>query len=584
MDIFSILKMIGGLSLFLYGMNEMGSGLVSLSGGRLEKILSKLTSNKIKAVLLGCLVTAVIQSSSATTVMVVGFVNSGLMNLSQAVGVIMGANVGTTITSWILSLSGISGSSFFIKLLKPTSFSPILALIGVILMTSKKNDSRKNIGSILIGFAILMFGMDTMSSSVAPLAQNESFTKILLLFSNPIIGMIVGALLTAIIQSSSASVGILQALCVTGSIRYANALPIIMGQNIGTCITALISSIGASINAKRASLIHLYFNLIGTISFMLIFYGLNMFIGFPFINNVIGQGDIAIIHTAFNVISTILLLPFSTLLVRLAQKSIKDKEDNEINYPKELLALDERFLEIPEYSLNLSKEAANEMARLSFECIKDSLTLMDDYNLDTIKDIKEKESLTDIFEDKIGTYLIKLSSRDLSDEDSNYLNTILHNLNDLERIGDHSLNVLDAFEELHNSNLDFFDFSKEDLKVLSKAIRDIVNKTLKVFIVMDKDEAKKVEVLEEVIDALKIEIKERHIKRLTLSKSNFEQGLILEDLITDLERVSDHCHNIARSIISLKASSFDYHGIKSKKEDFIEEYNRVKEVYLLPEL
>lgn len=589
MDLFQILKMIGGLSLFLYGMDVMGNGLVNLSGGKLEKILAKITRNKLMAVLLGALVTAIIQSSSATTVMVVGFVNSGLMNLSQAVGVIMGANIGTTFTSWLLSLTGLNGSTFLIKLLKPTSFSPVLAMVGILLANYKTNDKRKNIGTILIGFAILMFGMDTMSASVAPLAENETFMSILTIFSNPIIGMATGALLTAVIQSSSASIGILQALCITGSITYSNAIPIIMGQNIGTCITALISSVGANTNAKRASLIHLYFNLIGTLAFMFIFYASNIFLRYSFLNDVMAPSDIAVIHTLFNVVSTLLLFPFADKLVYLAKKSIKNKENKNKNCPKELLTLDERFLEIPEYALNIGKEAINEMARVSFECIKDSINLMDGYYANGVKDIHDKETLVDEFEDKIGTYLIKLSSKELSNYHSNYLNILLHNLNDFERISDHAVNIAQSFDELYKSNLEFSKYSKDDLKVMNQAILDILQKTFKVFTTLDIEEAKKVEVLEEVIDNLKVEIKQRHIKRLTNNESNFEQGLILEDLITDLERVSDHCSNIAISVIGLNDNSFDVHhyveeNIKVNKYRFMEEYNKVKGDYALVEM
>ena len=443
MDIFGILNLVGGLALFLYGMSAMGDGLVQLSGGRLEKILEQLTKKKIMAVLLGLMVTAIIQSSSATTVMVVGFVNSGIMNLTQAVGIIMGANIGTTVTSWLLSLTGIQGSSLFLKLLKPSSFSPVLAAIGVILtMTAGEDDRKKNIGTILVGFAILMFGMEAMSSAVSPLAKDEKFTGILTAFSNPVLGTLAGAALTAIIQSSSASVGILQALCVTGAVSFGTAIPIIMGQNIGTCVTALLSGVGASKNARRASLIHLYFNLIGTLLFLVVFYTLNSFLHFPFLSQTAGAADIAVIHSLFNVGCTIILFPFSNVLVKLAALTIPDGKDTQTDTrPAALQALDERFLDRPGFAMNLCKEAVDHMADLARNSFQLAMGLLVNFSEKDLQTVIAMEQEADSYEDTLGTYLVKLSGRDLSKADSRTLSILLHCINDFERISDHAINV-----------------------------------------------------------------------------------------------------------------------------------------------
>ena len=589
MDIFGILNLLGGLALFLYGMSAMGDGLVQLSGGRLEKILEKLTQKKIMAVLLGLLVTAVIQSSSATTVMVVGFVNSGIMNLSQAVGIIMGANIGTTVTSWLLSLTGIQGSNLFLKLLKPSSFSPVLAAIGVILtMTAKEDDKKKNIGTIFVGFAILMFGMEAMSSSVSPLAKNEKFTGVLTAFSNPILGMLAGAALTAIIQSSSASVGILQALCMTGAVSFGTAIPIIMGQNIGTCVTALLSGVGASKNARRASLIHLYFNLIGTLLFLVVFYTLNSFLHFSFLLTPASAADIAVIHSLFNIGCTIVLFPFSNVLVKLAQLTIPDgKEATQDTRPAALQALDERFLDRPGFAMNLCKEAVDHMADLARNSFQLAMGLLDNFSEKDLQRVITMEQESDSYEDTLGTYLVKLSGKDLSKADSRTLSILLHCINDFERISDHAINVAESAQELRDKGLTLSEDSRKELAVYGKAVSDILDLTVSVFAADDTDRARSVEPLEEVIDTLSIEMRQRHIIRLRKGACSLEAGLILEDLLTGYERVSDHCSNVAVCLIEVHANEYDTHeylNLTTKGSDpwFRQEYDKKLKEYPLP--
>ncbi len=589
MDLFGILNLVGGLALFLYGMSAMGDGLVQLSGGRLEKILEQLTKKKIMAVLLGLMVTAIIQSSSATTVMVVGFVNSGIMNLSQAVGIIMGANIGTTVTSWLLSLTGIQGSSLFLKLLKPSSFSPVLAAIGVILtMTAREDDRKKNIGTILVGFAILMFGMEAMSSAVSPLAKDEKFTGILTAFSNPILGTLAGAALTAIIQSSSASVGILQALCVTGAVSFGTAIPIIMGQNIGTCVTALLSGVGASKNARRASLIHLYFNLIGTLLFLVVFYTLNSFLHFPFLAQTAGAADIAVIHSLFNVGCTIILFPFSNILVKLAALSIPDGKDTQTDTrPAALQALDERFLDRPGFAMNLCKEAVDHMADLARNSFQLAMGLLVNFSEKDLQTVIAMEQEADSYEDTLGTYLVKLSGRDLSKADSRTLSILLHCINDFERISDHAINVAESVQELRDKGLSLSPDSQSELAVYSRAVGDILDLTVSVFAADDTQRAKAVEPLEEVIDSLSLEMRQRHIERLRRGACSLEAGLILEDILTGYERVSDHCSNVAVCLIEVHADEYDTHeylNLTTKGSDpwFRQEYAKKRQEYLLP--
>lgn len=591
MDIFSLLSMIGGLALFLYGMEVLGDGLKKASGGKLEHILEKLTSNKLMAVLLGAGVTAVIQSSSATTVMVVGFVNSGIMKLSQAVGVILGANVGTTVTAWILSLTDVNGSGFFLQLLKPTSFSPILAIIGVCLISMGKKERQKNIGTILIGFAVLMFGMDTMSTAVEPLAEQPEFSHILLMFSNPVLGMLVGLILTAVIQSSSASIGILQALCATGVVSYATAIPIIMGQNVGTCVTALISSAGASKNAKRAALIHLYYNIIKTVAFMAVFYALNAFIHFAFLEEAASALGVAVIHTAFNVAAVIIIFPVSWILEKLAYLTIpeteEEREKEAEKSKKEIQLLDTRFLSTPGFALEQCKNVAVDMADYSREALFLAIQMLDKFDKASADRVVELENIVDHYEDEIGVYLVKLSSRHLTEKDSQHLSVLLHSIGDFERISDHAINIMEAAKEMHAKELDFSRKAREELGIYTGAIKDIINTSVLVFQEEDLKLAAMIEPMEEVIDYLSVEVKKRHMKRLRKGKCTIEMGFILSDIVTNYERVSDHCSNIALSLLQLNEENFEAHEYQeaiSSKDNvaFTTEVKHLKERYQLP--
>ena len=593
MNIFGILSMIGGLALFLYGMDAMGAGLSKLSGGRMERLLEKLTSKRIMAVLLGAGVTAVIQSSSATTVMVVGFVNSGIMKLNQAVGIIMGANIGTTITSWLLSLTGIQGSSFVLQMLKPSSFSPILAVIGVGLIMFTKNEKKKDIGSIFIGFAILMYGMEAMSGAVAPLADNEKFTGILTMFSNPLLGLLAGTILTAVIQSSSASVGILQALCATGAVNFSTALPIIMGQNIGTCITAIISSIGTSKNAKRTAAVHLFFNITGTIIFMVVFYTLNVFVHFQFLNTAASPAGIAVIHSLFNIGATILLFPFANLLEKMAIFVIPDKESEmeemeEEKINPDLARLDERFLDKPGFAMEECRSVAINMARKSQKAMNLAIDLLGEYSDKTADRVEKLENQIDQYEDALGTYLVKLSGRELSIKDSRVLSVLLHCIGDFERISDHAVNIRDAAVEMHKKDLKFSEKAKQELRVFSNAIRDILDRAVMAFETGDVELAKEVEPLEQVVDALNKEEKQRHINRLRTGTCTIELGFILSDISTNLERAADHCSNIAVCLLQVDEGGFDTHEYldilkEENSEEFQHEYMELSERYALPE-
>lgn len=592
MDIFGVLSLIGGLAIFLYGMDLLGEGLTGASGGKLEKILEKLTSNPLKAVLLGAGVTAVIQSSSATTVMVVGFVNSGIMKLSQAVGVIMGANIGTTITSWILSLTGIESSNIFISLLKPTSFSPVLAAVGIVFLMFLKKESLKNPGKIMIGFALLMYGMDAMSSSVAPLAEVPQFASILTAFSNPVLGMLAGMLFTAIIQSSSASVGILQALCSTGILSYATALPIIMGQNIGTCVTALLSSIGATKNGKRAAIIHLYFNVIGTVTFMIVFYALNAVIHFSFLNLTAQEFGIAVIHTAFNIITTAYLLPLRKVLEKLAYATIKlDDDEKRImdnRSGNEFALLDDRFLEAPSLAVEHCKQVINKMADISRESLFISMSLIGGYDEEQSLRVGELETRADKYEDALGTYIMKISTKNLKKEDSEMLNVMLHCIGDFERISDYACNLCDSARELQQKNMQFSPKAETELDILSSAVREAVDISFDAFKSNNKNEADKVEPLEELIDTLAVELKARHIRRLREGKCTIELGFAHSDILNNLERVADHCSNIAVDVIQSDQLEFDAHEyldrIKNKdNQQFARDYKTYKEKYRLPE-
>lgn len=588
MDIFDVLTMVGGLALFLYGMEMLGDGLKKTSGGKLEIILEKLTSTRLMAVLLGTAVTAVIQSSSATTVMVVGFVNSGIMKLSQAVGVILGANIGTTITAWILSLTGVEGNGILIQLLKPTSFSPILAIIGVGILMMSKKEKHRNVATIMVGFAVLMFGMDTMSAAVEPLADVPEFADILLMFSNPVLGMLMGLVLTAIIQSSSASIGILQALCLSVTVNYATAIPIIMGQNVGTCITALLSSAGAGKNAKRAALVHLYYNIIITCTFMILFYALNSVVHFEFMSRAVSPFDVAVFHTVFNVIAVIVMFPFAFVLEKMAYLTIPETEDERREAAgKGIKILDERFLDTPGLALEHCKNAAIDMAGYAREGLFLAIDLIGKYDKEAAEKVERLENLVDRYEDEIGSYLVKLSSKHLTPKDSQELSVLLHCIGDFERISDHSTNIMESAREMEQKELAFSKKAQEELVIFTSAVKDIVNTAVQVFVDEDLKLADTVEPLEEVIDYLNAEVKKRHIKRLRKGKCTIEMGFVLSDITTNYERVSDHCSNIALCLLQLNEENFDTHEYQDNlaSEDnvvFMAEVKRLKEHYALP--
>ncbi len=567
MDIFGILTLVGGLALFLYGMNVMGAGLEKMSGGKLERILENLTSNPIKAVLLGAGVTAVIQSSSATTVMVVGFVNSGIMKLSQAIGIIMGANIGTTVTSWLLSLSGIQGDNFFVKMLKPSSFSPILAIIGIIFVMSAKNDKKKDIGEIMLGFAVLMFGMQTMSGAVEPLADVPEFTSILTMFENPILGVLAGAILTAVIQSSSASVGILQALSVTGAFTYGSVIPIIMGQNIGTCVTAMLSALGANKGAKRTAFVHLYFNLIGTVIFLILFYSGNAIFHFAFTGEIVGVAGIALIHTVFNVFTTILLLPFTKVLEKLAYLTIPKTEDEKRTAEDVFVILDERFLSTPAFAIEQCRSLVSQMAETTRASFLEAMSVLADFSKEKAQEVIKKENLVDTYDDKLTAYLTRLSSENLSYHDSLWVTSLLHCLTDFERISDHAINVVESAEQMHKEGHEFSKKGKDEMKIYGEAIEDILNRTTNAFVANDQELARTVEPLEEVIDELNRDIRKHHMKRLRKGKCTIELGLVLSDLAMNYERVADHCSNIAVYMMQLKDTQLEEHSFTGQLDE-----------------
>ncbi|MCD8364987.1 MAG: Na/Pi cotransporter family protein [Clostridiales bacterium] len=590
MNIFSVLTLVGGLAMFLFGMNTMGDGLVRVSGGRLDSILEKLTSNRLKAVLLGTAVTAVIQSSSATTVMVIGFVNSGIMNLTQAVGVIMGANIGTTVTSWLLSLTGISGSGILISMLKPSSFSPILAVIGIVLtMTAKENERKKDIGMILLGFAVLMFGMTTMSDAVEPLADNERFTSILTMFSNPLLGVLAGALLTAVIQSSSASIGILQALCATGAVPYSVALPIIMGQNIGTCVTALISAVGAGRNAKRASMMHLYFNLVGTIVFMAVFYLLNAVIGFEFLGQAANVAGIAVVHSLFNIGCCVAWFPFANVLVRLAVMTIPDRGDAEAEQEtvsRELAVLDDRFLEKPAFAVKICRDTTVRMAELDRDALGRCVELLVDYSAEQAEQVEHMERQAVRYDEALSGYLMKISGRSLSAEDSLQVSVMLQCIRDFERIADNVSVVRRSALELHEREIRISDSGMRELMVYASAAQDIFNHTIQAFRYTDLIMARSIEAYEKATDSMSVELRQRHIDRLRNGQCSMEAGLVLEDIITAFEHVLDHCSYVGACMIRVCGEGDpDGQSRISPKDrpEFEEDYNMIKEKYALPE-
>lgn len=586
MNIFGVLSMLGGLALFLYGMHTMGEGLTKISGGKLERILEKLTSSPLRAVCLGALVTAVIQSSSATTVMVVGFVNSGIMKLSQAIGIIMGANIGTTITSWILSLSGIESDNFLMQFLKPANFSPVLAIIGIFFIMFLNNQKKKDIGMILVGFAILMFGMETMSDAVAPLADVPEFTGILTMFRNPILGMLAGVILTAVIQSSSASVGILQALCATGAITYGTAFPIIMGQNIGTCVTALLSGVGATRSARRASLVHLYFNVLGTAVFMIGFYLVHAIVPFGFFDDVAGPMGIAVIHSIFNVVATLILLPFSKVLEKLAYISIPETEEEK--QQKEMgTLLDERFLEQPAFAMERCKKVAMVMAETSKQGLLDAMSLIDHYDEKVARQVYRKEEEVDHFEDELGSYLVKLSAKNLSQQDAETLSMILHSISDFERISDHAMNIEESARKIKDHGIQFSDKAKGELAAFERIVKDILSLSVQAFVNENSLLARDIEPMEEVVDRMTKKVKKRHVKRLEKGKCTMEAGLVLNDLATNFERVADHCSNIGVCVIQINEDTFEAHEYldtldKGNDSWFHGKYEEYKKKYQLP--
>lgn len=587
MSIFNVLAMIGGLALFLYGMHVMGDGLTKASGGKLEKILEKLTSNKLYAVILGAGVTAIIQSSSATTVMVVGFVNSGIMKLSQAIGVIMGANIGTTVTSWILSLAGIQSDNFWVQLFKPESFTPILALVGIILLMFSKKEKKHDIGNILLGFAVLMFGMTSMSEAVAPLADVPEFTSILTAFTNPVLGVIAGALLTAAIQSSSASVGILQALCITGAVDYRMAIPIIMGQNIGTCITAIISGIGANRNAKRAALIHLYFNIIGSVVFLVLFYTVNAFVHFEFLDAPATALGVAIIHSVYNIFATAILLPFSGVLEKLSYLTLPEEKTDAVVSTSDIPVLDVRFLDTPPIATAQCKNAAVKMAELCKKALFQAMDLLKRYDEEKAEEVRKMESMVDEYEDELGNYLVKLSSKSLTERDSHTISMLLHCIGDFERISDHALNICQSAKEMYTKDQKFSKKAEEEITVFAGLIREIVDTSVKVFETEDVVLAKEVEPMEEVVDGLNDEIKKRHVKRLRKGKCTIELGFVLSDITTNFERVADHCSNIAISLIQIPDDAYASHEYvenleKGEDSQYHEALIKYTEKYMLP--
>lgn len=579
MDIFNALTLIGGLCLFLFGMNIMGESLERGAGSKLEAMIGKLTTGKFTGFLTGLGVTAIIQSSSATTVMVVGFVNSGLMSLKQAIHVIMGANVGTTVTAWLLSLGGISGDNLFMQLLKPTSFTPVLALVGIIFYMFSKSSKKKDIGMILLGFATLMFGMDTMTESVAGLKDVPAFQQMFIMFKNPILGVLAGAILTGIIQSSSASVGILQALAATGAVSYGAAIPIIMGQNIGTCVTALLSSVGTAKNARRAALVHLSFNIIGTIIWLSVFSIVNLVISPAIFNESATLAGIAVCHSAFNIACTIILLPMSGLLEKLAYKLIPDNDQTD-----ETAVLDERLLATPAIALECAYNLTHEMAEIASTALKSSISCLASYDKEKAAAIRSAEDETDHYEDIIGTYLVKLSTHQLNETEGATASMLLKAIGDFERISDHAVNILESAEEMRDKGIEFTPEAQIEMNSLSMAVSEIVELSYNSFKKSDSEQAMKVEPLEQVIDRMKELLRSRHIERLRVGNCGIEAGFVWSDLITNMERVSDHCSNIAGCVIDIKEQNMNIHEslrqIRSNDEHYRKQFEEYTSKYI----
>ncbi len=586
--VFSLISLLGGLSLFLFGMDVMGKSLERSAGGKLQNLLSKMSSNVPKGFLLGLAVTAVIQSSSATTVMAVGFVNSGIMTLRQAVGVIMGSNVGTTVTAWILSLSGLEGDSFFVQFFKPSTLAPLLGVIGIILYMFVKSEKKKSIGMIMLGFMALMTGMDLMSGSMSFLKGEQWFADLMVSFSNPILGILMGAALTAVIQSSSASVGILQSLCSTGAVTFGSAIPVILGQNIGTCVTALMGSIGANKNARRTAIVHLYFNIIGSLLFVLVFYSINLFFPWKFLEDVCSPWNIAVIHTCFNIGVTAVLLPFNKLLVKLAMITVPDGKDKK---EEKTELLDKRLLVTPAVAVERAREVAGEMAMASVEAIELASSLIRHFDKSVMERVIALENKTDQYEDALNTYLVTLSSMNLSVESNRVLNTLLYTVADVERIGDYAINIGEAALEIEEKKIKFSEQAYAELEVLESAVKDILHKTVTAYQNFDCAIAVNVEPQEQVIDALVREIKSRHVRRLRDGLCTVEYGFILEDILTAFERTADHCSNIAVEIMQVSEGKLEAHeylaalkaGELHESAAFAERFAQYRAKYIIPD-
>ena len=581
MNIFSICTLCGGLAFFLFGMHVMSQSLEKIAGGKLEATLKKMTSNPFKSLALGAGITIAVQSSSAMTVMLVGLVNSGIMQLEQTVGVIMGSNIGTTLTAWLLSTAGIKSDNVLISMLKPENFAPIVALIGIIMIMMSKKKKRQDIGTIMVGFAVLMFGMELMKNAVSPLAEMEGFSKLLVAFRNPLLSVLIGAVFTGVIQSSAASVGILQALSLTGTISYRMAIPIIMGQNIGTCVTALLSSIGVNKNAKRVTVVHMLFNIIGTIICLTVFYGIDALIHFSFVDKPIGAVEIAAVHSIFNIITTLILLPFSSQLVKLAKRIIPDSKEAEVS-----VMLDKRLIATPPLAVSQCREKTVDMAQGAKEGLHEALRAMFDYSDRAVLNVEEKEQLLDEMEDQLSTFLLELSAVSLTDEDSHTVTELLHTISDFERISDHAINMIEIAQEMERNSQSFSDSAKADFSTLFAALTEISGLTVQAFTDNDTALAMNVEPLEEVIDDLTKTIRDKHIERLRTGECSPELGVYLSDLLINCERVSDHCSNIAISIIQIPKASMRSHvylnELKAQRsEQFIGAYNAYHEKYRL---
>ena len=584
--IFKIITLLGGLALFLFGMDVMGKSLERQAGGKLQTVLAKMSSNVFKGFLLGMGVTAVIQSSSATTVMVVGFVNSGIMTLKQAVGVIMGSNIGTTVTAWILSLSGLEGDSFLVRVFKPSTLAPLVAIVGIALFMFSKSEKKKGIGTICLGFMALMTGMDIMGDSMAFLKDEPWFAQLMISFSNPLLGIVFGALLTAVIQSSSASIGILQGLCVTGAVTYGAAIPIILGQNIGTCITAMMGAIGANRNARRTAMVHLLFNVVGVALFVVVFYGLGLFIDWNFLSSPAAAWDIAVIHTFFNVAATCVLMPANGLLVKLAYVFIPQKHTPQ---PTELL--DERLLATPAVAVQRAHEVASEMAADAAEAMRLAMGLRTKFSPAVMEDVIALEDKTDRYQDALGTYMVKLSDMRLSVKDNRILNTLLYSISDIERIADHALSVAKAALEIEEKKVEFSKQAKGELAVLEQAVLDAVDRTVEAYKNLNREQASKIEPQEQVVDALVREVKSRHVRRLRDGLCTVEYGFVLEDLLTAFERTADHCSNVAVEMLQVSEGKLEAHeylnalkaGELHESAAFAEQFAKYKARYAFPE-